>query len=254
MTKLFKGRTGFTLVELLVVIAVIAVLAAILYPVFLAAREKARQTGCASNLKQIGTAFQMYLQDYDGMFPENTWPQDQPNPVETYGITPYYTKLFPYVRNWGLFVCPSRGNGKWGLPQSEGLPNTEGHANCYISSYPQHTPGTTDEQFRKVSYAYNNQLAVRTHEVQIANATRLPMLWDGNSIWSFAGPGLGYEPVLTAGEHGHGVECYPPAFEDGSTVMRHSAGLNILFSDGHVKYVAWNQLRQPRYCTLKEHL
>jgi prepilin-type N-terminal cleavage/methylation domain-containing protein len=59
-----KRRTGFTLIELLVVIAIIAVLAAILFPVFAKAREKARQITCLSNMKELGLASQMYLQDY----------------------------------------------------------------------------------------------------------------------------------------------------------------------------------------------
>jgi prepilin-type N-terminal cleavage/methylation domain-containing protein/prepilin-type processing-associated H-X9-DG protein len=62
-------RRAFTLIELLVVIAIIAILAAILFPVFAQAREKARQATCQSNLKQIGTAFSLYLQDYDESFP-----------------------------------------------------------------------------------------------------------------------------------------------------------------------------------------
>ena len=67
----FAGGKGaaFTLVELLTVIAIIAVLAAILFPVFASARAKARQTACLSNLKQVGLAVQMYAQDYDGIFP-----------------------------------------------------------------------------------------------------------------------------------------------------------------------------------------
>src|SRR4051794_23044778 len=63
------SRRAFTLIELLVVIAIIAILAAILFPVFAQAREKARQATCQSNLKQIGTAFSLYLQDYDETFP-----------------------------------------------------------------------------------------------------------------------------------------------------------------------------------------
>jgi len=63
-------KRGFTLIELLVVIAIIAILAAILFPVFAQAREKARQTGCVSNLKQLGVGFQLYASDNDGNFPE----------------------------------------------------------------------------------------------------------------------------------------------------------------------------------------
>lgn len=60
---------AFTLVELLTVIGIIAVLAAILFPVFATVRAKARQSVCVSNLKQIGSAIQMYAQDYDGLLP-----------------------------------------------------------------------------------------------------------------------------------------------------------------------------------------
>jgi len=75
MLLTFVRKRGFTLIELLVVIAIIAVLAAILFPVFAKAREKARQTSCLNNQRQIGTAVLMYAQDHDEMYPDavNMW-------------------------------------------------------------------------------------------------------------------------------------------------------------------------------------
>src|SRR5438046_9525066 len=60
-----RRHRGFTLIELLVVIAIIAILAAILSPVFAQARDKARQTTCLSNIKQLSLGVVMYAQDYD---------------------------------------------------------------------------------------------------------------------------------------------------------------------------------------------
>ena len=91
-------RKGFTLIELLVVIAIIAILAAILFPVFAKAREKARQSSCLSNMKQIGLAMLQYAQDYDERWV--LW--FQPPPIY------YYTLLDPYCKNTQMWVCPSR--------------------------------------------------------------------------------------------------------------------------------------------------
>jgi prepilin-type N-terminal cleavage/methylation domain-containing protein/prepilin-type processing-associated H-X9-DG protein len=98
------SRSGFTLVELLVVIAVIAILAAILFPVFAQVREKARQTMCLSNIRQMASSLMMYAQDYDEVFP----PVVSVNPGETYYYqVSWMNRLQPYIRNIGLFVCPS---------------------------------------------------------------------------------------------------------------------------------------------------
>lgn len=98
-------KKGFTLIELLVVIAIIAILAAILMPVFAQAREKARSASCQSNLKQIGLAAGMYMQDYDG----NVTPCFEYNPwAAPWNLAWYPDLLNPYVKNSQVFACPSR--------------------------------------------------------------------------------------------------------------------------------------------------
>ncbi len=105
-------RNGFTLIELLVVIAIIAILAAILFPVFARAREKARQTACLSNVKQIGTALMMYLSDYDDVMPQYLVLSGRPDslPDIGYDYTAWQDRLYPYVKNTQVFVCPSGGS------------------------------------------------------------------------------------------------------------------------------------------------
>src|SRR5687767_3138604 len=100
-------RRAFTLIELLVVIAIIAILAAILFPVFAQAREKARQTQCLSNMKQIALAGTMYAQDYDGNFVP-TYQYDVAADVNN--LRWWYDMINPYTKNWGFLVCPSAKN------------------------------------------------------------------------------------------------------------------------------------------------
>jgi prepilin-type N-terminal cleavage/methylation domain-containing protein len=134
-------RRGFTLIELLVVIAIIAILAAILFPVFAQAREKARQTLCLNNTKQVGLAFQMYSQDFgERTAPNrvplasrqiegarwacfnNTWGQ----PANAPAFFHWYDLFKPYMRNTEVLVCPSNPRRSYGDPyalRNEYYPN-----------------------------------------------------------------------------------------------------------------------------------
>jgi prepilin-type N-terminal cleavage/methylation domain-containing protein/prepilin-type processing-associated H-X9-DG protein len=110
-------RKAFTLIELLVVIAVISILAAILFPVFARARENARRSSCLSNMKQLGLAMMMYVQDYDERFTPawTSGPFIQPDGVLNGNASRWWIKLFPYMKNTQIMNCPSssidwRGN------------------------------------------------------------------------------------------------------------------------------------------------
>ena len=99
--------SGFTLIELLVVITIIGILAAILFPVFSAAREKARSASCASNLKQLGLAALQYVQDYDEapMCGRHYLPNSQCGALST-GAYGWAGQLYPYVQSAALYSCP----------------------------------------------------------------------------------------------------------------------------------------------------
>ena len=122
---------GFTLIEVLIVIVIIGILAAILFPVFAVAREKARMATCVSNLKQIGSAFSMYMSDYEECFP--ALPEYLGSDIQHWhnysGSVPfeankvlngsynwsydvnYVSQIQPYVKNMKVFKCKSDGNG-----------------------------------------------------------------------------------------------------------------------------------------------
>lgn len=111
-------RRGFTLIELLVVIAIIAILASILFPVFAKAREKARQSSCMSNLKQLDMGFMQYTQDYDEQLPRATAGAASAAPLAPSSAwmsakvanvwDPTYGSIYPYVKNSQIYICPSR--------------------------------------------------------------------------------------------------------------------------------------------------
>jgi prepilin-type N-terminal cleavage/methylation domain-containing protein/prepilin-type processing-associated H-X9-DG protein len=135
---MLKQRHAFTLIELLVVIAIIAILAAILFPVFAQAREKARQTSCLSNIKQIALGKLMYTQDYDESLPLGAY---FPNPSQP--VVMWYDVVEPYVKAGAkgqmtassgpagrkfaaFYACPTFSNNQ--IPMAAGDPTPRAYA------------------------------------------------------------------------------------------------------------------------------
>ncbi|MFQ6131955.1 MAG: DUF1559 domain-containing protein [Armatimonadota bacterium] len=156
-------RDGFTLIELLVVIAIIAILAAILFPVFSRARERARQASCLSNLRQLGAAIMMYVQDHDGTYPMSAY-------LNRSCVATVNYLIIPYVRNDQLGECPSD-------------PTAMDQAAMFV--FVGACPGTP----RYISYSTNLAVLVDrlippfapvVHESALPRSAETIMLYDGN--------------------------------------------------------------------------
>ncbi len=112
-TRTPERLNAFTLIELLVVIAIVAILVAMLFPVFARARESARRTTCTSNLRQLGHAMTMYLQDYDDTFPTCNFSDTKTGFPPAVHKDPSGKPIFlrdllsPYVRNDQVYLCPT---------------------------------------------------------------------------------------------------------------------------------------------------
>jgi prepilin-type N-terminal cleavage/methylation domain-containing protein len=155
-----RSRKGFTLIELLVVIAIIAILAAILFPVFARAREQARKSACLSNMKQIGLALGMYMQDYDQVFPPGGLKIWEAKKTDRNLLA---IQLQPYAKNDQIFHCPSDRGWTTVLPsvfQAFGSSYTDALINEW---------GGVDLQ--------------KKPETVISDPSNRPLLWDMDENW-----------------------------------------------------------------------
>ncbi len=213
---------GFTLIELLVVMAIIAILASILMPVLARARESARKASCQSNLRQIGSAIAMYIQDYDETFPKGVNSPDS----EVWG-QPFY----PYVRNANVFRCPS-------LPQN--------HAQEYDR------PTALGIRLVELGYGWNAGTSYGL-------ATDGMGYWYGDGApWV----GLAMIPApadtMVVGDLMPHAGNWNWAYWDDSYNVRapaivHNGGGNYLFVDGHVKFMACDTVyAQKRLYTIAD--
>jgi len=140
IARIQRKREGFTLIELLVVIAIIAILAAILFPVFAKAREKARQSSCSNNLKQLGLAFQQYASDWDERLPSSVNDTDTATSGAGMAASAWDQQISQYVKSDGVYKCPSNSYKKYSVHQ------------------PYQTVNNKPSKTRIVSYGMNDQL------------------------------------------------------------------------------------------------
>jgi prepilin-type N-terminal cleavage/methylation domain-containing protein/prepilin-type processing-associated H-X9-DG protein len=196
---------AFTLVELLTVIAIMALLAAILFPVFSRARENGRRASCAANLKQLGLAFGQYCQDADEKLPLSTdgaagqgriggWTYFENFSAPT-TFKPELGSLFAYTKNTQIYMCPSDAEGR-------------AHGQSYASNSCVFEPTVGGSSIGK-SLSH----------------------FDSTSNWMLLGEEGSGDPYTASTDDGyilHGINLFS---------KRHFDGSMILYLDGHVK---WN--------------
>lgn len=233
-----RRRTAFTLIELLVVIAIIAILAAILFPVFAQAREKARQTDCASNLKQIAMATLMYVQDYD-----QTWPMIAPgnNHVGIAQELDTYLSQSSSLGTWPNFA-PAYEGGVWQCPDYTFVPDdrTGTHYWAYGYNFEYLTTGLpanpTSSQLENQAWEWSAPGVVDS-KIQAPSTT---LMW--SDCGDPDGPHEQHAPdwvtmMSPATEADYEASGWLPTWLawNGFPEARHSGMANIAWCDGHVK-------------------
>jgi prepilin-type N-terminal cleavage/methylation domain-containing protein/prepilin-type processing-associated H-X9-DG protein len=227
---------GFTLIELLVVIAIIAILAAILFPVFETAREKANQTTCASNEKQLGLAFMQYSQDNDEKWPVGS---------QTYGEG-WAGQIYPYVKSTGAFKCPDdRENLGTMAPNSPvsyaaNMNLVRNDADKATDTDPR--PGHNISKMASPSKTVllNECSGIYTY-VQSADegSQWIHSSVNNNGTLYYSGTNVGGQ--VMSGCLGGDTNCTPQASGTEDICMTiipvHTGGSNFLLADGHVKWL-----------------
>jgi len=241
-----KTRRGFTLIELLVVIAIIAILAAILFPVFAKAREKARQTACLSNVRQIGTALLSYAQDYDERLPVWQWanrpcggnPYPDGAPISPCKQVIWWAASQPYAKNYQLYQCPSAGTERHKCPNGD----PGGAASVWWNATP-----VVHYGMNEVMTLYTECCGGGSKLAQLVQPSVCLMIgdsrnslggWDNNNYHVLRRFALPDAPC--DGNYNCNTTTMPA---DAGKYAKHNEGSNIGFADGHAKWRKWTSIK-----------
>ena len=254
-----RTNRGFTLIELLVVIAIIAILAAILFPVFAQAREKARQTSCLSNEKQIGLGILQYAQDYDETF--------IPAGVESGGLwigETWPTLVQPYIKSLDVFACPddSRPYGNFTPADNRGVPVSYAiNGTSLDDAFPNTLIGVSGTPYNKepgaaggapqgayvsrpigaIAIPTNTILVTEKHSEELNGKSPGFIKANYSHGWQcgmFLGDISSYYDWGCATSIPNGSRAANMVYPDGtrgSVTAKHTGLANFLFTDGHVK-------------------
>jgi prepilin-type N-terminal cleavage/methylation domain-containing protein/prepilin-type processing-associated H-X9-DG protein len=254
-------KRGFTLTEMLTVIAIMAILMALLFPVFSTSREKARQNACLTNLKQVGTALTAYAQDYDDV---NVLSHDCGLSWRVGAPVLFAHLLLPYTRSTIVYACgshptvPTFGNPNAGVPniQVSYAINANNDAvirlDCSIIDCTRQNPPyqPPPECLRLVGFAGISRVRIPQPENRLAlmeaptenNPTLTPpngwRLYDPTRDPTTMGCWLQALPVDNP------IDCWTNQPVLHPAGRRHTGGANYLFADGSAKWVSLLQVQQ----------